>query len=250
MNNCYNPFSLEGKTILVTGASSGIGKATAIECSRMGGKMIITGRNEERLNQTLSQLDGYEHRAIVADLVNPEDIKMLVKSIAKLDGAVFCAGINETIPTPFCTPKKFERIFQTNFFSTVELIRLLQKAKVFVNGGSIVLISSVGGNFGIDYGNGIYGASKAALSTWMKFLAQEYANKKIRVNAICPAMVNTPLTAPGAISSEQLKEEAERYPLKRFGEPEEIAYAGIYLLSDASSWVTGINLVIDGGSTI
>ena len=247
MNTCYNHFSLDGKTILITGASSGIGQATAIESSKLGANLIITGRNESRLNETLSQLKPGNHVAISSDLCNADDLKELTTQLPSLDGVVLCAGINETIPVQFCSPKKFQKIFETNFFSTVELVRLIIKTKKVNNGGSVVAISSAGGNFAINFGNGIYGSSKSALSTWCKFLAQELALKKIRVNAICPGMVKTPLIESGAISAEQLEQDMIKYPLKRFGEPSEIAWACIYFLSDASKWVTGTDFLIDGG---
>lgn len=247
MNTCYNPFSLDGKTILITGASSGIGQATAIECSKFGANLVITGRNEARLNETLTHLNPGNHVAISSDLCNADDLKELTTQLPRLDGVVLCAGINETIPAQFCSPKKFQKIFEINFFSTVELVRLISKAKKINAGGSVVAISSAGGNFAINFGNGIYGSSKSALSTWCKFLAQELALKKIRVNAICPGMVKTPLIESGAISAEQLEKDMIKYPLKRFGEPSEIAWACIYFLSDASKWVTGTDFLIDGG---
>jgi len=250
MNTCYNPFTLAGKTVLVTGASSGMGRATAIECSRMGAQLIITGRNEARLNEVLSKLDGEGHTAIAVDLTNPDDLKSLTGNIEKIDGMVLCAGITETVTTAFASRKKFNKIFETNFFSTVELIRLIQKGKKINSEGSIVIISSIAGNFVSNPGNGIYEASKAALSSWSRTMALELAVRQIRVNAICPGMVRTPLISPGAISEEQLKADEAKYPLKRYGNPEEIAYACVYFLSDASKWVTGASFVIDGGITL
>ncbi len=250
MNTCYNPFSLEGKTILVTGASSGIGRATAIECSKMGASVIITARNQERLEETLSMMQGDTHIARTLDVLDADSMAEFVNWLPALDGMVLCAGIGVRMPTQFSTPAKFQKLFQTNFFATVELTRLIQKNKKIKTGGSIVALASIGGVYAHFYGNGIYGAAKAALSSWMKFLAKELAIKNIRVNCICPGMVKTPLTAPGNLTQEQLEADEARYPLKRYGKPEEIAYACVYYLSDASSWVTGTNFVIDGGVTI
>ena len=251
MNTCYNPFSLEGKTILITGASSGIGKATAIECSKMGASVIITGRNKTRLEDTFSKLISNNHKAISADLTIDEQLKKLISELPKLDGVVLCAGIGETIPLQFASRKKVEPIFETNFFSQIELLRLLQKKKLLETEGSVVAISSIGGNFAINHGNGPYGASKAALLSWMKFAALEFAPRKIRVNCICPGMVHTPLIDnPGAVSEEDLKKYEQSIPLQRFGEPREIALACVYLLSNASKWVTGTQLVIDGGTVL
>ena len=247
----YNPFSLEGKTILVTGASSGIGRQSAIECSKMGAQLIIVGRNEERLKMTLDSLEqNNNHKYIVADLCNADDLNLLVDSIDCVEGMVLSAGILYTTPVKFASRDKFTNVFDTNFFSTVELSRRLYKEKKIKEGGSIVIIDSVGGVFGFPKGNVIYGTSKAALNSYMKYASKEFAIRKIRVNCICPGMIETPLIHNGALSEEDLKKDLkEKYPLQRYGKPEDIAYGAIYLLSDSSSWVTGHDLVIDGGCT-
>lgn len=250
MDTSYNPFSLEGKTILITGASSGIGQETAIQCSKLGAKLIITARNEERLNETLSQLDGEGHQMILSELTNATDVENLVATTDNLSGVVLCAGKGMTSPFPFSTREKYDEIFNINFFAPVELLRLLVKKKKLQKESSVVFVSSIGGNGSYSLGNGVYGASKAAICSTMKFCARELAPKKIRVNSVNPGMVNTRLIQGGAISEEQHKLDMEKYPLKRYGEPEDIAYGIIYLLSDASSWVTGHSLVIDGGITI
>lgn len=246
----YNPFSLEGKTILVTGASSGIGKETAIQCSKMGAKVIITARNEERLKETLSSLEGDGHQMILAELTDQEDVERLVGEVSALQGLVLCAGKGMTSPFPFSTREKYDEIFNVNFFAPVELLRLLVKKKKLDKESSVVFVSSIGGVKSFQLGNGVYGASKAAINSTMEFCAKELAAKKIRVNSVNPGMVNTKLIQSGTISEEQYKLDMEKYPLKRYGEPEDIALGIIYLLSDASSWVTGHSLVIDGGYTI
>lgn len=246
----YNPFSLQGKSILITGASSGIGQETAIQCSKLGARLIITARNEERLKDTLSQLDGEGHQMVIAELTNQADIDELVSTVEFLNGVVLCAGKGTTSPFPFSTKEKYDDIFNINFFAPVELLRLLVKKKKLQKESSVVFVSSIGGVASFQFGNGIYGASKAALNSTMKFCARELAAKKIRVNSVNPGMVNTQFIQGGIISEEQLKFDMEKYPLKRYGEPEDIAYGIIYLLSDASSWVTGHSLVIDGGITI
>lgn len=248
MNN-YNPFSLEGKTILVTGASSGIGQATAIECSKMGAKIIICGRNQERLQETLSHLEGDGHSTFEGDLLEQETIERLVKEVPQLDGVVLSAGRGLTLPFQFCTREKFDDIFNINFFSPVEILRLLSKKKKLNQNCSVVVIVSIGGTKRFSVGNSVYGSAKAALDSMIHFCAQELASKKVRVNGICPGMVNTPLIRKGTLTEEQLKEDMDKYPLKRYGEPEDIANGAIYLLSDGSSWVTGHSLVIDGGVT-
>jgi NAD(P)-dependent dehydrogenase (short-subunit alcohol dehydrogenase family) len=246
----YNPFSLDGKTVLVTGSSSGIGQETAIQCSKLGAKVIITARNEERLKETLSQMDGEGHSMVIAELTRQEELENLVSTIDTLNGVVLCAGKGMTSPFPFSTRDKYDEIFNVNFFAPVELLRLLVKKKKLEKDSSVVFVSSIGGNGSYSLGNGVYGASKAAINSTMKFCARELAAKKIRVNTVNPGMVNTKLIQGGAISEEQHKLDMEKYPLKRYGEPEDIAYGIIYLLSDASSWVTGHSLVIDGGVTI
>ena len=248
----FNPFSLAGKTVLVTGASSGIGQTTAIECSQMGATVVITGRDKERLQATFDQLaaNQEEHVKLLADLTIPEEVDHLVASLPPLDGAVLCAGNSTTLPLQFGSREKFDEMFDVNFFAPVELLRLMYKKKVLQKGASVVLIASIGGTHSFMPGNGVYGASKAALNSVMKYAAREYASRKVRVNSICPGMVDTPLIHRGTITEDQLAEDAKRYPLGRYGRPEDIANGAVYLLSDASSWLTGHDLVIDGGFSV
>ena len=248
----YNPFSLEGKTILVTGASSGIGQETAIACSRMGARMVITARDRERLQATADGLEEHAqgHIQLLADMTSREDLDRLVAALPPLDGAVLCAGNSMTLPLQFGTREKFDTMFEVNFFAPVELLRLMYKKKVMTKGASVVLIASIGGTHSFMPGNGVYGASKAALNSVMKYAAREYASRKVRVNSICPGMVDTPLIHRGTITEEQLADDAKKYPLGRYGQPQDIANGAIYLLSDASSWLTGHDLVIDGGFSI
>ena len=249
----YNPYSLEGKTIFVTGASSGIGKCTAIEASKLGATVVITARDEQRLQETFNSLEGLgsrEHKQIIADLTNEMQMNSLLEALPQIDGVVLCAGKGLTLPIQFASRDKFDDIFNVNFFAPVELLRLLFKKKKLNKESSAVLLASLGGTQIFSGGNGIYGASKAALNTVMKFAAKEFATRKVRVNSICPGMVDTPLIHRGTVSEEQLEEDKKRYPLGRYGKPEDIAYAAIYLLSDASSWVTGQSMILDGGISI
>lgn len=249
MGVAYNPFSLEGKTILVTGASSGIGKETAIQCSKMGATLVLNGRNEERLTDTLNQCEGEGHTMILGDLTIQEDIEQLVSAVPSLDGVVLCAGKGLSLPVLFSSRDKFDDIFNVNFFSPVELLRLLAKKKKMLQNSSVVFIVSIGGTGRWTPGNAIYGSSKAALKTMVQYFAIELAPKKIRVNGICPGMVETPLIHHGTLTQEQLDEDREKYPLKRYGQPVDIANGAMFLLSDASSWLTGQSIVIDGGLT-
>lgn len=246
----YNPFSLKGKTILVTGASSGIGMATAIECSKMGAKLVISGRNEERLSNTLSLLEGDGHLLIVADLSDDEDIYRMVEESPTLDGLVNNAGLNQIITTQFITREKLSSIMEVNTTAPILLFQRLLKKKKLNKGCSVVFTSSISGNFCVGYGNVMYSTSKAAVSGFVKNSALDLASKGIRVNAVCPGMIETHILDNGKIGSEELEIDKQRYPMKRYGSPEEVAYGIIYLLSNASSFTTGASIVIDGGFTL
>lgn len=244
----YNPFSLEGKTVLVTGASSGIGRATAIECSKIGATLAITGRNADRLHETFDALEGSGHQQFIADLCNTEDIENLVNSLDKLDGVVSNAGIALIEPIPFYKEKELESVFRINTFSMILLTKFLVKKKKLNRHASIVYTASIGNVYTGGVGNGIYGASKCAVDGFMRTAALELASKGIRCNTVNPGMVETEMmTSTDIISAEQFAEDMKRYPLGRYGKPEDVAWAIIYLLSDASSWVTGISLRLDGG---
>lgn len=245
-----NPFSLEGKTILVTGASSGIGRATAIACSQMGAVVVVTGRNESRLQDTLDALEGSGHQMIVADIANDDQIDYLVDQIPAINGLVNNAGITETCPTQFIKREKLNRVMEVNTIAPILLTQRILKKKKLGKGGSIVFTCSISGTCVCVGGNVLYSASKGAIHGFMKNAALDLAHKGIRVNDVCPGMIDTHILDAGTISEEQLEIEAQRYPMKRFGKPEEVAYGIIYLLSDASSFVTGSSIVIDGGFTL
>jgi len=246
----YNPFSLENKTILVTGASSGIGKAIAIECSKMGAKVVITGRNEQRLQETYEQLEGAQPAYIVADLTKKEDIETLINQIGSLNGLVNCAGLTITKPFKFLQEEDIQEVMTVNFNAPLLLTQLLIKKKKLQKISSIVFISSISGTKVSLIGNSIYSASKGAINGICKGLALELAPQQIRVNTVVPGMVETNIVSGGEIAEEQLEIDRQKYPLKRYGKPEEVAYAVVYLLSGASGWVTGSNLLIDGGYTL
>lgn len=250
MGAAYNPFSLEGKTILVTGASSGIGKATALECAKMGACLVITGRDEKRLNEVYSNLEGTGHLQIKADLSKEEDIQRLAKEVPVLDGCVNNAGYNVMSLIPFIKKDDLDGILDVNLKAPIELTHYLVKNKKMAKDSSIVFTSSISARGRNSVGNCLYSASKGGLSAFMKNAALELAAKRIRCNAILPGMVDTPLKeGKSTITEEQWEANRQLYPLKRFGKPEDIAYGIIYLLSDASSWVTGTELVVDGGMT-
>ena len=239
-------FSLNGKTILVTGASSGIGRAIAIACSQQGARVILNGRNQLRLQATLETLSGEGHEAVQADLTNAEQRTFLVESLPQLDGVVHCAGIGSRVLCKMLEEQDVSRVMQANFEAPVLLQAELLREKKIAKEASIVFIASAAATMP-SVGNAIYSASKAAIIAYAKCLAQELANRKIRVNCISPAMVWTDLALVGA-TEEQLREAEQNYPLKRFALPEDITGAAIYLLSDASSWVTGSNIELTGGT--
>ncbi len=246
----YNPYSLENKTILVTGASSGIGKAAAIECSKMGAKVIITARNEERLSQTLSELEGEDHKMILCDLNNEEAIDQLVADIPEIHGLINNAGFTKILPVQFISSEDINSILQVNTVAPMILLQKLLKKKKLKKGSSVVFTSSMAGLGFSTVGNSMYTASKGAISAFIRCIALELAPKSIRVNAVCPAMVDTGILESGTVTKEQLEADMKNYPLGRYGKPNDIAWAMIYLLSDASGWITGDNLIIDGGFTL
>lgn len=246
----YNPFSLQSKKILVTGASSGIGRAVAIECSRLGANVYLTGRNEEQLNATFDALSDGEHVCLKCDITNSDDLKELITSLPELSGIVHCAGLTTLLPIQYATKEKLDSVFNVNFYAPAELSRMLLRSKKITKNGSIVFISSISGVYCSSISSSVYSASKGALNGLMKGMALDLASKQIRVNAINPGVIDTGFFKASGITDEDLKKDTDRYPLKRHGRPEEVAYAAIYLLSDASAWTTGSNLLIDGGYTL
>lgn len=243
----YNPFSLEGKRILVTGASSGIGRSIAVECSKMGAKLIIIGRDTDRLKETYDQLVSPGNDFIKADLTSSGDIDELVKNLSPLDGVVHSAGIIKRVPLKLISENTYDQLLKINLMAPIILTRKLYKAGLLKPYSSIVLISSVGAD-SASLGNIMYMSTKGGLNSFMKGSALELSPEGIRVNSVSPGMIITNLTR--SIPDEELQKDIKRYPLGRYGTPEEVAYAVIYLLSDASKWMTGSILKIDGGLTI
>lgn len=250
----YNPYSLENKTVLVTGASSGIGQATAIECSKLGATVIITARNEERLKNTFDSLDvslGQKHKMIVADMSTSEGVEALVNSIPALDGLSSNAGMAiGNKPIKFIKDDDIQTIMQTNTFSHAILAKLLFKKKLLNKNASCVFTASIGGTCSYGPGNTIYGMSKAALESFVKYAAIEFATRGIRCNNVCPGMIETPLINLDALTDEDKAVDAEKYLMKRYGKPIEVARTTAFLLSDASSFITGTSIVVDGGYTV
>ncbi len=247
MMSDYNPFSLAGKVILVTGASSGIGRGIAIACSKMGATIILNGRDRKKLEATLEQLEDGEHQILPADLTNPSAVKEMVMAMPPLDGIVHCAGIGNRTLCRLLSEETVSQVMDTNFKGPVLLQQMLLEQKKINKGASIVFMASMA-SVSPSVGHAAYSASKGAIISYANCLSLELAPRKIRVNCISPAMVWTDLVIQDGVDEEQLKEDEQNYPLKRYGTPEDIAHLAIYLLSDASSWMTGSNIKISGGA--
>lgn len=246
MSKEYNPFTLAGKKILVTGASSGIGQAIAISCAKMGATVYITGRNEQCLLETLSQMPG-DHISIKADLTIKEEVVTLVATLPQLDGVVQCAGVGSRLPCRMINENAISDVMSINFEAPVLLQAELLKTKKIKKYASIVFIASRAASYP-SIGNAVYSASKGAIISYSKCLALELAPRLVRVNCICPAMIWTELILKGGLTEEDLHEQELRYPLKRYGHPKDVANLCIYLLSDASSWMTGTTIDLTGGA--
>ena len=254
MERPFNPFSLEGKNIIVTGASSGIGRQCAIDCSKMGARVALIGRNAERLEETRKQLEGEGHVVVRYDLTDMEHQKEMVAGIVEqmgaIDGLVNCAGISTVLPFKLMTPDKLEEFFKTNVFSAIELTRQVLNIKnVNKQGASVIFFASIMGCVG-ENAKSLYSLTKGALISGCRSLAVEYAPKKIRVNVVSPGVVETPINKkqPYLADPDKRRLTEAKHPLG-LGETTDISNACVYLLSDASRWITGINLIVDGGYT-
>lgn len=242
-------FSLKGKRILVTGASSGIGKQIAIDVASQGGIVILLGRNLDRLKEAINVIGGIEHQYFSVELTNQEEVESFVSQQKPFDGIILNAGIIEYVPVKFINAKKLNDIFDANFKSAVILSQLLLKRKLVNKQGAFVFISSIAAKLGVP-GTALYASSKAALSSYSKVLASELAGQKIRSNCICPGIVITPMTNLAIdASGDRMQDDSKNYPLG-YGEPKDVAGLAVYLLSDESRWMTGTDLILDGGFTL
>ena len=246
MNSLFN---LKNKTILVTGASSGIGSSISRMLADQNASVIMTARNEVRLEIVLKSLINGNHKYYLADLTSTDEINRLVSKLPELDGIILNAGMVKTVPIQFIKKEDLDYMFNLMLHSSIQLIQLLLKNKKLKSESSVCFISSVASHK-ITVGNAIYSSAKGAINSFAKSLALELAPKKIRVNVILPGMVQTSILESSAISAEQLQIHLKNYPIGRFGKPEDVAGLTIYLMSDISKWMTGSLLTIDGGYTL
>lgn len=244
-----NPFSLEGKKILVTGAASGMGRATAISCAESGAEVVAVDRNPDGLSETMAMI-GSAGQSYCLDLADMDSWTEFLTKSPVFDGIASCAGIARMKPFSFIDQSEIDRVFSVNFTGPVLLAKTLLKNKKIARGASIVFVSSVDGPKVVHTGNSVYSASKSALVGMSRNMAVDLAPKGIRVNCILPGTTDTPLIRTDNVTEEQLAQVVNAFPLKRLGTPQDMANAMIFLLSEASSFITGTELVVDGGYSL
>ncbi len=240
-----DPFVLEGKRILVTGASSGIGQQIAWTCAQLGAQLVISGRNEERLRATVDLLEGEGHTAVTADLTQADQLAHLVEHVGVLDGVVHAAGVSRLVPFRLIGKPHLDEIFGSNTFAPMLLTKALLAKKQIATGGSILFIAALASHSGA-LATSAYAASKSALLGAMRSLALEVAKQGIRANCISPGYVRTPMLDGLGRSGGEMEDLFELTPLG-IGEPEDVAYAAAFFLADASRWVTRNYFIVDGG---
>lgn len=241
-------FSLEGKTILITGASSGIGRQISVSCSQAGAQIVAVGRDVNRLNDTLTTMSGNGHQIVQVDLTDEMAIKSALPAIGKIDGIVHSAGISMLAPLRLATRIHIESQLATNLVGPMLLTQQLLLRNAIRQGGSVVFISSISAHIGV-HGVSSYSASKGAVEAMARSLSMEVAKKGIRVNCLAPGLVQTPMFEAALSTTGGLEETIKNYPLG-LGLPEDVANAAIFFLSAASRWITGTTLILDGGHTV
>lgn len=243
-----NPFSLEGQRILVTGASSGLGRQIALSSAAMGASLVISGRDDKRLQETLAALAGSGHRAVAAELTDAQQMQRLADEAGTLNGVVHCAGISRLVPIRMASAQHIAEVWKINYEAPVLLTQRLIAKNQIAPEGSILFLSSIAAYIGVA-GVGVYSGTKAALIATMRCLAMEVVKRRIRVNCLAPALVQTPLLEATQQMVTDIEATKSAYPLG-FGMPEDVANAAVFFLSGASRWITGTTLVMDGGLTI
>ena len=252
----YNPFSLENKVIIVTGASSGIGAQCAIDCSKMGARVVLVARNEERLKQTLEQCEEpSRHMILPFDLSSSDGLKEAIKDVVakvgKINGVVNCAGMSSVTPLKLVTDELLDQFFRTNVYSAINLSKEVTRVGNYdkERGCSIIFFASIMGLCG-EKCKTMYSATKGALIAAARSMACELAKNKVRVNVVSPGAIETPINAKlPHMADPELRKELEEKHLLGLGECSDIANACIYLLSDAAKWMTGRDIIVDGGYT-
>ena len=248
----FNPFSLAGKRILITGATSGLGHATAIACAKMGAEIIGIGRDAIRLTDTLEELNkisNLSHQMLFADLTDDNDREALLAQIINpVDGVIHGAGISALSPVRMINKEHLRKVQAINVEAPTLLTQALLKKNIVSADGSIVFIASIAAHIGVA-GVAAYSGTKASLLAIARCLAMEVVKRRIRVNCLSPALVETPMLEATAMVVSNIENERQNYPLG-FGKPDDVANAAIFLLSDASRWITGTTIVMDGGLTI
>lgn len=241
-------FDFRGKKVLVTGASSGVGRDTAILLSRMGAQVIIVARREERLRDTLEHMEGTGHEYCVLDLGQfDETVRMIERIVAqdkkKIDCVAHCAGVAVPVPLRAMTESAIEQTLKTNFYSFAAILKCASKKKLFSDGGAIVGVSSCVAPYG-QAGNGVYGASKGAMNALMRSAAKELSSRSIRVNTICPAGIRTEMMANQSVKVDGYGDTVDTLPdtLMASGGVASIIVA---LLSDSMRYVSGVALDVD-----
>lgn len=241
-------FNLDGKIILVTGASSGIGRQIALSCAQAGAQIIASGRDAQRLDATLEAMPNAGHRTLALDLCDDAAVKAAVGALGKIDGVVHGAGISLLAPLRLATRSHIESQLASNLVGPMMLTQQLLLRNAIQQGGAVVFISSISAHIGV-HGVSSYSASKGALEAMARSLSMEVAKKGIRVNCLAPGLVQTPMFEAALNTTGGLDETIKNYPLG-LGQPEDVAHAAIFFLSPASRWITGTTLVLDGGHTV
>lgn len=242
-----NPFSLAGRTILVTGASSGIGAATASLCANMGARIIACGRDTARLDAVVASLAGSGHEAIVGDLTDPAARQALVDAAPSLDGCVFSAGAAQLAPVRMVTQRHLDQLFAVNYDAPVLLTQALLAKRKIASGASLVYVTAVAEHVA-PHATGIYSGAKAALTATVRTIAVEHAKQGVRANCVSPGYVATPML-DGLQNVMNTGDKAALAPLGMI-EPDDVAGAIAWLLAPASRWVSRTTLVIDAGLTL
>lgn len=245
MSTGLDPFSLKGKRILVTGASSGIGQQIALTCAQLGAQLVVTGRNEERLHATANELEGEGHIAVVCDLTQADQLAQLVNQAGVVNGVVHAAGVSRLVPFRLIGKQHLDEIFGNNTFAPMLLTKALLSKKQIASGASIVFIAALASHSGA-LATSAYAASKSALLGAMRSLALEVAKQGIRANCIAPGYVRTPMLDGLGRGGGEMDALFALTPLG-MGEPEDVAHAAAFFLADASRWVTRNYFIVDGG---